>query len=128
MRITNDGHHRYAWMLYDVRQLSAEALKALSGNDSCVSIASLWEMSIKQTLGKITLPHTIPQIAEKCEQMGVDILSTTPVHCQRIQTLPLYHHDPFDRIIMAQSLVEHRPLVTRDAKIWNSYSEIEKIW
>ena len=83
-------------MLYDVRQLSAEALKALSGNDSCVSIASLWEMSIKQTLGKITLP--------------------------------LYHHDPFDRIIMAQSLVEHRPLVTRDAKIWNGYSEIEKIW
>lgn len=82
--------HVLLWMLYDVRQLSAGALRALSENDCCVSIASLWEMSIKQTLGKITLPHTIPEIADKCRQMGVDIIPIAPEHCQRIQTLPLY--------------------------------------
>ena len=120
--------HVLLWMLYDVRQLSAGALKALSENDSCVSIASLWKMSITQTLGKITLPHTILEIADKCRQMGVDIIPITPEHCQRIQTLPLYHNDPFDRTIMAQSLVEHRPLVTRDTKIWNGYPGIEKLW
>jgi len=120
--------HVLLWMLYDVRQLSAGALRALSENDCCVSIASLWEMSIKQTLGKITLPHTIPEIADKCRQMGVDIIPIAPEHCQRIQTLPLYHNDPFDRIIMAQSLVDRRPLVTRDKKIWDGYPEIDKIW
>jgi PIN domain nuclease of toxin-antitoxin system len=120
--------HVLLWMLYDVQQLSAGALKALSENDSCISIASLWEMSIKQTLSKITLPHTIPEIADKCRQMGVDIIPITPEHCQRIQTLPLYHNDPFDRIIMAQSLVDRRPLVTRDKKIWDGYPEIDKIW
>jgi PIN domain nuclease of toxin-antitoxin system len=114
--------HVLLWMLYDVQQLSAGALKALSENDSCISIASLREMSIKQTLSKITLPHTIPEIADKFRQMGVDIIPITPEHCQRIQTLPLYHNDPFDRIIMAQSLVDRRPLVTRDKKIWDRLS------
>lgn len=104
--------HVLLWMFYDVRQLSAAALKALSEDDSCVSIASLWELSIKQTLGKIKLPHTIPQIAGKCRKMGIDIMSITPEHCQRIQTLPLYHSDLFDRIIMVQSLVDRLPLVT----------------
>ena len=120
--------HVLLWMLYDVRQLSAGALKALSENDCCVSIASLWELSIKQTLGKIELAHTIPQIAERCRQMGVEVMPITPEHCQRIQTLPLYHNDPFDRIIMAQSLVEHRPLITRDSKIREGYPEVEIIW
>lgn len=118
--------HVMLWMLYDVRQLSPVARKALAEEDSCVSIASLWELSIKQTLGKISLPHTIPQIAEKCKQMGVDIVPITPEHCQRIQTLPLYHNDPFDRIIMAQSLVDCRPLVTLDKKIWDDYPEVDK--
>ena len=97
--------HVMLWMLYDVRQLSPVARKALAEEDSCVSIASLWELSIKQTLGKISLPHTIPQIAEKCKQMGVDIVPITPEHCQRIQTLPLYHNDPFDRITVRLSCV-----------------------
>ena len=118
--------HVMLWMLYDVRQLSPVARKALAEEDSCVSIASLWELSIKQTLGKISLPHTIPQIAEKCKQMGVDIVPITPEHCQRIQTLPLYHNDPFDRIIMAQSLVDCRLLVTLDKKIWDGYPEVDK--
>ena len=43
--------HVLIWMVYDTRQLSTTAIKTLSGNDCCVSIASLWEISIKQTLG-----------------------------------------------------------------------------
>lgn len=120
--------HVLIWMLYDVKQLSDIALKALSENDGCVSIASLWEMSIKQSLGKISLPQTIIQIADKCQQMGVDIVPIKPEHCQRIQSLPLYHNDPFDRIIIAQSMVEGYTLVTRDRKIWDGYPEVDKMW
>ena len=61
-------------------------------------------------------------------QLSADIIPITPEHCQRIQTLPLYHNEPFDRIIMAQSLIERRPLFTQDKKIWDGYPEIDKIW
>lgn len=68
------------------------------------------------------------EIAERCESMGVEILAIKPEHCQRLQSLPDYHRDPFDRIIMAQSLVEGYPLVTKDENIWARYDEVKKIW
>ena len=74
------------------------------------------------------LRDSIVEIAARCEAMGVEILPITPEHCQRLQTLPNYHRDPFDRIIMAQSLTEGFPLVTKDDNIWNGYDEVEKIW
>ena len=120
--------HVLIWMLYERDRLSPGALRALSSNDVCVSIVSLWEMSIKKAKGMIDFDHTIPQIADKCREMGVDILRVTPEHCQRIQTLPLYHKDPFDRMIVAQAAVEGMTLVTRDEKIWNGYPNVDKLW
>ena len=120
--------HVLIWLLYDRARLSRNAIFALSENDVCVSIASLWEMSIKKTKGLIDFDNTIPQIADKCEAMGIELLPITPLHCQRIQALPPFHKDPFDRIIMAQSLVEGMPLVTCDEKIWQGYPEVRTIW
>ena len=85
-------------------------------------------MSIKQAKGTLKLRDSIVEIATRCRTMGVEILPITPQHCQRLQTLPDYHRDPFDRIIMAQSLTEGYPLVTRDKNIWNGYDEVKKIW
>ena len=120
--------HVFIWMLYHPEMLSDDAMALISDSDLAISIATLWEMSIKKTKGQISFDETIPELAAICKRQGIDILPITPAHCQRIQALPLYHKDPFDRIIMAQSLVEGWPLVTRDANIWNGYPEVHKVW
>lgn len=120
--------HAFIWMFYKPECLSTEALRAIHEDDLSISIASLWEISIKKTRKKLVFSETIPQIADICRKQGIDILPIEPEHCQMIQMLPLFHRDPFDRIIMAQSLVERWPLVTRDRNIWEGYPEVDKIW
>ena len=85
-------------------------------------------MSIKVAKGQLLLKDSIPDIAHRCTEMGVDILGITPEHCQRLQSLPTYHKDPFDRMLIAQAVVEDLPLVTKDENIWKGYDILEKIW
>jgi len=120
--------HVLIWALYDSEQLSSKARDAISERNCCVSIASLWEMSIKVFNGKLILKDTILDIGRKCTEMGVDILPIRPEHCQQLQSLPLYHKDPFDRMIIAQAIVEGCPLVTKDENIWKGYDGLTKIW
>lgn len=120
--------HVLIWALYDSDQLSAGAKDAIARGDCCVSIASLWEMSIKIFKGQLVLKDTILEIARRCMEMGVEILPIKPEHCQQLQVLPPYHKDPFDRMIVAQALVEGCPLVTKDENIWKGYDALQKIW
>ena len=120
--------HVLIWALYDPEQLSVSAMKAIRDNDCCVSIASLWEMSVKMAKGRLKLRESIMTVAERCQAMGVEILPITPEHCERFQGLPKYHKDPFDRMIVAQSLAEGYTLVTKDENIRAGYDMIEKIW
>ena len=78
--------------------------------------------------GTLRLRESIVSVAERCQAMGVEILPITPKHCDRLRQLPNYHRDPFERIIMAQSLEEGCTLVTKDENIWNGYDEVDKIW
>ena len=120
--------HVFIWMLYHPENLSESARKAIMNNNLCLSIASLWEMSIKKTLGQIEFDETIPELADICEHQGIDILPIKPEHLQQIQALPLFHRDPFDRLIIAQSLIEECPLITHDWKIMKGYPEVSIIW
>lgn len=120
--------HALIWALYDSGKLSEAAKQAIRQSDCCVSIASLWEMSIKMSKGSLKLRESIMEVADRCMAMGVELLGLKPEHCQKLMALPDYHRDPFDRIIMAQSLVEGFPLVTKDENIWAGYPEVEKIW
>ena len=115
------------WSLFESDRLSTAAKQALQENDRIVSIASLWEMSIKITLGKLHLSQTITEIAELCEKSGIDILPIIPEDCAAIQALPLIHKDPFDRIIMAQSIRKGAGIVTDDDKI-RQYRMVKTIW
>jgi PIN domain nuclease of toxin-antitoxin system len=85
-------------------------------------------MSIKMAKGTLKLRESILTVAERCQNMGVEILPITPRHCERMQSLPDYHRDPFDRIIIAQALVEGYTLVTKDENIWNGYPEADRLW
>lgn len=115
------------WSLFESDKLSALASQSLCDSDRAVSIASFWEMSIKISLGKLHLSRSITEIAALCESTGIKILPITPEDCEAIQALPLIHKDPFDRIILAQSIRHSVPIVTDDNKI-RQYSAVVTIW
>lgn len=115
------------WSLFESDRLSEAAKQALRENDRAVSVASLWEMSIKITLGKLHLSKTITEIAKLCTNSGIEILTITPEDCEAIQALPLIHKDPFDRIIMAQSIRKAASIITDDDKI-RQYETVKTIW
>lgn len=84
-----------------------------------LSAASLFEISVKYSLGKLPLPSR-PQdyLPPLLDRMGVRALHVTSHHAYRVASLPWHHRDPFDRLIVAQSLVERLPVVTSDEQIF----------
>lgn len=80
-------------------------------NDRFVSIASIWEIAIKLSIGKLTLPG---KLESAVEGMAAVPLSITLAHVNRVQHLPFHHRDPFDRILIAQAMEESLTIVTRD--------------
>ena len=97
--------------------MTAAALAVVSDptNTFYVSIASLWEATIKSAKGKLTIPGGgIEALVNRLAEVGVHTLPITPRHLVVLQTLPLLHGDPFDRIIVAQAKAEDMRLVTTD--------------
>jgi PIN domain nuclease of toxin-antitoxin system len=78
------------------------------------SLASIWEMSIKTGLGKLSLSLTLNQIVDKLVNEGLIFLPIKLDHTVVVQTLPHHHRDPFDRMLIAQSDVEKCTILTRD--------------
>jgi PIN domain nuclease of toxin-antitoxin system len=119
--------HVLLWGLTNESKLSARVSDLLPRADTWFSVASLWEILIKAQTGKISLPRpTGPFLISKLKSNGVRLLPITPDHVLRIESLPDHHRDPFDRVLIAQSMEERLPLVTAD-RIFSSYS-IEVIW
>ena len=81
-------------------------------NSILVSIASLWEMTIKVSLGKLKLNAIIDEMLDKVTENGFEIFQILPIHLIKLSTLPFYHGDPFDRIIICQGLSENIKIVT----------------
>ena len=106
--------HVLLWALYDSSRLSSAAKNAIASSSCAVSIASLWELSIKHSLGKLSLKQSVVEIADTCAKHHIRLLGITPEHCQRTETLPFIHRDPFDRLLIAQALEENLVLVSKD--------------
>jgi len=119
--------HTLLWALTDQSRLSERVQRLLPQADAWFSVASFWEILIKARLGKITLPRpTGPYVISKLQLNGVRILDIKPGHVLRIEFLPDHHRDPFDRMLIAQSLEENLPMVTAD-RIFARYP-VELIW
>ena len=88
-----------------------------------VSTASLWELIIKEKIGKLRLPADILQTLERNKFKE---LSISLSHLATLRELPLHHRDPFDRLLIAQSKSEHIPILTRDKEFGLYHVEI--IW
>jgi PIN domain nuclease of toxin-antitoxin system len=84
-------------------------------NDVLVSAASAWEIGIKHSLGKLKLPSAPEQfIPEHVARASLTWLSVVPAHALRVASLPRHHSDPFDRLLVAQALLEELIVVTAD--------------
>ena len=118
--------HILLWALYDSGKLTERARIALNHDDRCVSIASLWEMAIKQSLGKLELSQSIEEIAEQCDKNDISIIGIEPKHCQKQMELPFIHKDPFDRIIIAQAVTEGYTIITADEYI--QQYDVKTLW
>jgi PIN domain nuclease of toxin-antitoxin system len=79
-----------------------------------VSLASYWEIVIKSSIGKLKI---VDNLKSAIEDSDVNWLDITFEHIDHVRKLPLIHHDPFDRLIVAQSKVEDIKLLTRDSKM-----------
>ena len=110
--------HIMIWFMFDDSKLSTEALKTIKSADTVyVSIASLWEIAIKQSLGKLDIDLSIEDLAKECDKVGISIMPIEARHLDKIKELPQIHGDPFDRLIIAQAVTEGMGLVTKDEKI-----------
>jgi PIN domain nuclease of toxin-antitoxin system len=116
MRLLLDTHILLWWVMGD-RRLSKSLAAAIASqqNDVAVSAASIWEIAIKRALGRIDV-----DLDELLSAMTADGFTELPlrfVHSLRLESLPRHHDDPFDRILIAQSIAEGRRLVTKDDTI-----------
>ncbi len=119
--------HTLLWALTDESKLSERVRKLLPQADTWFSVASLWEILIKARIGKIPLPQpTGPFVMSKLQLNGVRLLHVTADHVLRVESLPDHHRDPFDRMLIAQSLEERIPVVTAD-RVFARYP-VELIW
>ena len=78
-----------------------------------LSVASIWEMAIKASLGKLEAPD---RIAAAFEENGFEILPISAAHAEAVRDLPAHHNDPFDRMLIAQARSEGVPILTRDPR------------
>jgi len=127
MRLLLDTH-TFLWFIDDNPRLSFNAKSLLeSDNDLLLSTASLWEIAIKLSIGKLALPQPFePFVREQLSINAIDILEIDLSHLGAVSTLPFHHRDPFDRLLVAQASVEQIPIVSADVE-FDAYS-IERRW
>lgn len=128
MRLLLDTH-TFLWFVLDDPQLSASAKTLIEdpANDILISPASYWEIAIKVRLGKLDLFAPYDDFMQR-GIVGNDfqILPIEPKHTSLLTTLPLYHKDPFDRLLVAQALVEGTAMVSLDVAL-DPYG-ISRVW
>jgi PIN domain nuclease of toxin-antitoxin system len=108
--------HALLWWLNDNPTLSAEAREAIADGRNLVFVSAvvIWEIRIKQALGKLRLPSNFREVLSG---QAFDELALSVDHAHRLAELPPHHRDPFDRMLVAQAIAERLTIVTRDPDI-----------
>ena len=120
--------HTVIWFLNGDNRLSNKVKKIIENpdNSKIVSIASIWEMAIKISLGKLKVENGFIKFLELIENNGFEVFPITFEHAMAVSTLEFIHRDPFDRLIVAQALTDHFTVITKDENI-QKYN-IETLW
>jgi PIN domain nuclease of toxin-antitoxin system len=110
--------HVFLWFINDHPKLSNHLKDLIEDDDnvSYLSMASLWEMSIKFNLGKLTLKPDYEEFVEReVITSSIKLLKIELEHLKINAALPFHHRDPFDRLIIAQAVVENLPIISVDS-------------
>src|SRR5687767_3046982 len=101
--------HVFIWMNEDLNKLSTTVQNLVADEDNTIflSVASIWEIQIKVQIGKLTFPRTLSEMIQLArDENQVEILPIRQDHALKVADLPLHHKDPFDRVLVAQAIVE----------------------
>lgn len=115
--------HTFIWWDSNPSRLSQNALALLTNRNNLrlLSLVSIWEMQIKYQLGKLTLNKTLEEIITIQKNNFIEILPMTVEHILALDSLPIYHKDPFDRLLIAQAKMENAILISCDS-VFTHYS------
>jgi PIN domain nuclease of toxin-antitoxin system len=114
--------HLVLWAMQDSRRLSTSARKHIrTAEVNYVSAASLWEIAIKASLGKLEIDSDA--LEEQLDVAGFQPLPITWQHTVQLRKMPMHHRDPFDRMLIAQAMCEPLRLLTHDAGL-SAYSDL----
>ncbi|MFC1532498.1 type II toxin-antitoxin system VapC family toxin [Thermodesulfobacteriota bacterium] len=108
--------HVLLWWLDDNSTLSTKARTAISDSKNLVFISAvvIWEIKIKQALGRLKIPKNFRKVLD---EQSFEMLDITTEHAHAIGDLPPHHRDPFDRMLIAQAQVEGFTIITRDIRL-----------
>ena len=121
--------HTLLWSYFDSRKLSATARAEVTSpaNRVFVSAASHWEIAIKIGTGKLTLAEPFPDFVQHAIlDNSYTILPVDPRHTAALVPLPHHHRDPFDRLLIAQAIVEDMPILSADP-VFDQYP-VRRLW
>ena len=128
MRILLDTHS-FLWWITDDPRLSPRAREIMSDGENrlFLSAASGWEIAIKSRLGRLVIPEPLESfVPVQLAENGIEGLPIALSHALHVASLPDHHRDPFDRILVAQSELEHLPILTGDPLI--AQYAVETVW
>ncbi len=107
----------WLWWLSDIDKLSKQQLEAIASrqNQLFLSVATIWELSIKVNAQKLTIPQPLNRLVEReCPIDNIALVKIEPIHAIQAGDLSLHHQDPFDRMIITQAIIENLIIVTSD--------------
>ena len=122
--------HTLVWLTTGGERLSATARDHLAdaSRTLLVSPATVWELSIKNGMGKLDLKIPLPDLVQRAlAHPRIILLPITPRHALGVRDLPQHHRDPFDRLLIATALAEGCPIVSKDTSL-DAYEGLQRIW
>lgn len=128
MKILLDTH-AFLWFVMDSSKISKRATSLIESteNEVYLSVASIWEMAIKVSIGKLRIDESFEDfIMPELESNQFSLLNIEVRHLGKVVNLPFHHRDPFDRLLAAQSLTMNMPILSRDTAF--DLYDVERLW
>jgi PIN domain nuclease of toxin-antitoxin system len=120
--------HTFIWFINGDERLSTKAKKEIlkSSNSKFISMASIWEMAIKTSLGKLRINYPFEEVFNQIEENGFEALPIIFDHILLVSQLEFHHRDPFDRLLIAQAIWENMKIISKDEN-FHKY-QVKMIW
>lgn len=118
--------HALLWYIEGNEHLPYSLREELSNAQLWISAVSLWEITIKVSLGKLEVSPNLPDFLRRLKKLDFKHIAITDEQLVTLQGLPFHHRDPFDRLLIAQAITQNIPLVSKD-RVFKEYS-VEVLW